>query len=75
MIVVQFFRADGLHLSESTGIPVFVVGTVGGCSSVVASEFKNSGWEQLNAAPNELNDMFMESLDYFDISQKLLDFL
>ena len=66
---------EEIQMAQEVGIPVFVVGTVGGCSSVVASEFKNSGWEQLNAAPNELNDMFMESLDYFDISQKLLDFL
>lgn len=66
---------EEIRLAQEAKIPVFVAGTVGGCSSVVAAENKASGWKELNEAPWELNRMFMEDLDYFCIVRQLLDYL
>lgn len=66
---------EEIRLAQEAHIPVFVAGTVGGCSSVVAAENKASGWKELNEAPWELNRMFMEDLDYFCIVRQLLDYL
>lgn len=66
---------EEICLAKEYGIPVFVVGSVGGCSSEVALEYKKSCWEGLNGAPEELNKMFMEKLDYFLLSQEMLKYL
>lgn len=66
---------EEVRIAQEGGVPVFLIGTVGGCSSVLASEFKDAGWELLNNASSEVNEMSMESLDYFSISQKILDVL
>lgn len=64
-----------INLAHEFGIPVFVVGSVGGCSSQVAIELKRDEWMGLNAAPKELNEELMESLDYFTLAQELLQYL
>lgn len=51
------------------------MGTVGGCSSEIALEFYKCAWNGLNNAPSTLNKLFMESLDYFTLSQKMLAYL
>lgn len=56
-------------------IPVFVVGSVGGCSAKVASEYKDAGWNGLNNAPPELNLEFAESVYYFALASKMLKYL
>lgn len=66
---------EEIALAQEYGIPAFVVGSVGGCSSEVATEFKASKWEGLNNASSELNKEFMESINYFTLSQKMLDYL
>lgn len=66
---------EEIQLAQEFGIPVFVVGSVGGCSSEIALECKNNQWERMNKAPIELNLKFMESLDYFTLSQLLLQYL
>lgn len=66
---------EEIRIAQEYRIPVFVVGTVGGCSSEVALEFKNCSWNGLNEAPETLNKLFMESLDYFTLSQEMLSYL
>lgn len=64
-----------MKLAKEYGIPVFVVGSVGGSSSKVAEEYSKYEWKGLNNASIELNKEFMESLDYFSLSQKMLTYL
>lgn len=41
---------EEIALAREKGIPVFVVGSVGGCSAVVAKEYENNGFVGLNDA-------------------------
>lgn len=66
---------EEIALAIEHRIPVFVVGSVGGCSSIVASEYKTCGWQGLNDASMKLNNEFTQSLDYVMLSRKLLDYL
>lgn len=66
---------EEITLAIEYGIPVFIVGSVGGCSSIVASEYKFGGWQGLNDADMELNNEFAQSLDYVMLSKQLLDYL
>ena len=66
---------EEIALAIENGIPIFVVGSVGGCSSIVASEYKANGWQGLNDAPLVMNNEFAESLDYVMLSKQLLDYL
>lgn len=66
---------EEIALAIENRIPVFVVGSVGGCSSIVASEYKANGWQDLNDAPLAMNNEFAESLDYVMLSKRLLDYL
>ena len=66
---------EEIALAIKYGIPVFIVGSVGGCSSKVALEYKVDNWTGLNDAPKKLNIELMESIDYFSLSQTLLNYL
>lgn len=55
--------------------PVFVVGSVGGCSSKVALEYKSSGWHELNDAPSELNQKFLEGIDYYSMAEEMIKYM
>ena len=66
---------EEIALAREKGIPVFVVGSVGGCSSVVAKEYEINGFEDLNNATEELNLMFMKDIDYFGMAQNMLNYL
>lgn len=66
---------EEIQLAQEYNIPVFIVGTVGGCSSEIALEFYKCAWSGLNHAPSALNKLFMESLDYFTLSQEMLSYL
>lgn len=55
---------EEISLAIEKNIPVFIVGTAGGCSAVVASEYMNKGWESLNTYSSKLNEDFKNSLDY-----------
>ena len=52
--------------------PVFVVGSEGGSSSEVALEYKNIGWRGLNNASLELNQKFLDGIDYFSMAQDMI---
>lgn len=66
---------EEIALAREKGIPVFVVGSVGGCSSVVAKEYEINGFKDLNNATEELNLMFMKDIDYFGMAQNMLNYL
>lgn len=66
---------EEIKLAQEFDIPVFIVGSVGGASSKVALEFKKKQWEGLNKASSNLNQKFMDSLDYFLLSQELMKYL
>lgn len=66
---------EEIQIAQTFGIPIFVVGSIGGCSSEIAQEIKKGKWNDINHAPLELNNRFMSSLDYFSLAQELLGFL
>ena len=66
---------EEIELAQEMNIPVFVVGSVGGCSSKVALEYKSQEWSGLNNAPMELNQEFLEGIDYFSMAQEMINYL
>ncbi|WP_448863466.1 SLOG domain-containing protein [Clostridium sp.] len=66
---------EEIALAREYNIPVFVVGSVGGCSSVVASEYKSTSWHDLNGASEEVNDKFFGGIDYFDMAEEMIRYL
>lgn len=66
---------EEIELAREKNIPVFVVGSVGGCSSEVALEYKRIGWQKLNNAPQELNEKFLEEIDYFSMAQEMVNYI
>lgn len=66
---------EEIELAREMDIPVFVVGSVGGCSSEVALEYKYSGWHKLNSASNELNQKFLDGIDYYGMAQEMIRYI
>ncbi len=66
---------EEIELAKAFKIPVFIVGSVGGCSSKVALEYKANNWIGLNNAPQKLNVELLESINYFCLSQNVLNYL
>ena len=66
---------EEVRLAIEYNIPVFIVGSVGGCSANVAMEYKNNNWKDLNNAPKELNEQFLDSINYFEMAQDMLNFI
>ena len=63
---------EEIELARAYNIPVFIVGTVGGCSAEVAIEYQNNGWKNLNDASDEINEEFLNSIDYFGLVRTML---
>ena len=59
---------EEIELAKKMNIPVFIVGSVGGCSSQVALEYQAAGWDKLNEASFELNQEFTEGIDYYKMA-------
>lgn len=66
---------EEIKLAMEYNIPVFIVGSVGGCSSQVAAEYMNADWKDLNNAPKELNEEFQNSIDYVQLAESMLKFI
>ena len=66
---------EEISLAIEKNIPVFIVGSVGGCSSIVAAEYKSQDWKGLNNAPKELNSDFADCIDYYSLAHRMLDYL
>lgn len=66
---------EEIKLALKANIPVFIVGSVGGCSAKVALEYRSAGWNKLNNAPIAVNEDFLSSIDYFKMAQDMIAFL
>ena len=66
---------EEIELAQKMNIPVFIVGSVGGCSSEVALEYKAIAWRGLNNASLELNQKFLEGIDYFGMAQEMINYI
>lgn len=66
---------EEIVLAKDFKIPVFIVGSVGGCSSKVALEYMANNWIGLNDATKKLNIELMESIDYYSLSKNILNYL
>ncbi|MFE3898553.1 MULTISPECIES: TIR domain-containing protein [unclassified Priestia] len=67
---------EEIELAKSLGIPVFVIGSVGGRTAQLSASYKNKGWIDV---PNNLSDSENEELmiskDYRNIVNKILTHL
>lgn len=63
---------EEIELAREFNIPVFVVGSVGGCSSEVAMEYKKNGWDKLNNASEDTNQNFLEGIDYYSMAKEMI---
>lgn len=66
---------EEIKFAREANIPVFLVGSVGGCSSKVAEEYRIKGWSEINTASNELNEIFCNDIDYYKMAQEMFVFL
>ena len=56
---------EEIEIAQRNGIPVFLVGSVGGRASKLAMECKtNDNWEIMNQAGRELNEEFLFCINY-----------
>lgn len=65
---------EEIKLATECNIPVFIIGSVGGCSAKVAMEYKNT-WDMLNHASSEFNEELLRGIDYFKMVQNILRYL
>lgn len=65
---------EEVRLAMENNIPVFLVGSVGGCSSKLAGEFRKKDWQGLNSA-GKLNEQFQNERNYFMLVEKMLKIL
>jgi hypothetical protein len=63
---------EEIKLAREFNVPVFVVGSVGGCSSKVAMEYKMNGWDKLNNASEDINQNFLEGIDYYSMAKEMI---
>lgn len=63
---------EEIELARKFNIPVFVVGSVGGCSSQVAMEYEKIGWNKLNNASSETNQNFLKGIDYYGMAKDMI---
>lgn len=64
---------EEIKLARENNIPVFIIGSVGGRSSQIASEYiKNERWKEINSESDELNEELALSLDYMSLANKVI---
>lgn len=67
---------EEIAIARSKGIPVFLLGSVGGRSAELAKQHNEAGWtDKLNDLSIEENIELMTSIDYKSISLKILNSL
>lgn len=65
---------EEIEIARSRNLPVFLIGSVGGRTAEIATEFQTNGWQnKLNPMSVEFNEELMLSLDYSNLASKLLD--
>lgn len=64
---------EEIKIARANNIPVFVIGTVGGRSSEIASEYYlNKNWSKLNDENNEFNENMTFSFNYRDLANQII---
>jgi MTH538 TIR-like domain (DUF1863). len=67
---------EEIELAFNRGLPVFIIGSVGGRSAEIAVQLESDGWaKKLNNLSIEDNTQLMVSIDYRTMANKLLRFL
>jgi len=67
---------EEIALAKAKGLPIFIIGSVGGRSAEIAQHYNEIGWtEKINDLSIEDNIKLMTSLDYKSISNKILESL
>lgn len=67
---------EEIALAKSKGLPVFIIGSVGGRSAEIAQYYNEIGWtEEINSLSVEDNIELMTSVDYKSLSNKILNSL
>lgn len=65
---------EEIALAKAKGLPVFVIGSVGGRSAEIAQYYHEIGWtERINGLSVEDNIELMTSFDYGSLSNKILN--
>lgn len=65
---------EEIRIARANNIPVFIIGTVGGRSSQIASEYKKtSQWNELNEESESLNFSLALDLDYRNLASKCIN--
>jgi hypothetical protein len=67
---------EEIALAKSIGLPVFIIGSVGGRSAEIAQYYNDIGWtEKINDLSIKDNIELMTSIDYKSLSNKILNSL
>lgn len=67
---------EEIAIAKSKGIPVFLIGSVGGCSSVIAKDYsQNDNWSEINVASKDLNISLMKGIDYKESARLVIDYI
>ena len=67
---------EEIALAKSKGIPVFLIGSVGGCSSKIALDYSTKNkWNELNNASKSLNEKLMNSIDYKESAKLVINYI
>ncbi len=65
---------EEIKIARTNNIPVYLIGSVGGRSSQLASEYRSTGeWIKLNEESNEFNEELALNLDYRYLANKVID--
>lgn len=67
---------EEIALAKAKGLPIFIIGSVGGRSAEIAQHYNEIGWtEKINDLSIEDNIELMTSFDYTSLSNKILNSL
>lgn len=67
---------EEIELAKSVGIPVFIIGSVGGRTAQLSAAYQSNGWIDMpNNLSNLENEELMISKDYRNIANKILKHL
>lgn len=67
---------EEIEIAKSKGIPVFLIGSVGGCSSEIARDyFENDRWDEINNASKSLNVKLMNGIDYKESAKLVINYI
>ena len=67
---------EEIAIAKSKGIQVFLIGSVGGCSSEIAKDYSEKGnWGEINDASEELNISLMKGIDYKKSARLVIEYI